>query len=116
MAHEKVLGFFQAVKSDPKLRESLKSVSAETFSSAAGEIARIASNAGHGFTAADYEAAVRQNLDQQWWRYSQMSSAQEKELGITAATQPFGAATASDAVISECVGQCMTRIYTPCGC
>lgn len=115
MSIENVRKFFHAAKSDSKLSDSIKAINAPSFSAAAAEIVRIASDAGHSFTEADYEATVRQDLDKKWWRYSQMTPEQEKALGISAATQPLGADTASDMVISECI-DCPTRIYTPCGC
>ncbi|HEX6097120.1 MAG TPA: Nif11-like leader peptide family natural product precursor [Thermoanaerobaculia bacterium] len=116
MAVENVKSFFQALKNDPKLREALQDIKAGNFRDAANEIAQAASAAGHSFTGADYEAAVRDHVDQQWRRYREMTPEQEKELGVSPATLPLGADTVSDMVISECIACNNTRWYTPCGC
>jgi predicted ribosomally synthesized peptide with nif11-like leader len=65
MSIASVQQFLQQVRNDPGLQAKLQAISPETKEKALAEVVGIAAATGFAFTAAEYEAAVKEELARQ---------------------------------------------------
>lgn len=62
MSVERIQAFWQKVEQDPALRQKVEELKADGPEAAVAAVVRIAAEAGFAFTAAEYQAALKEEL------------------------------------------------------